>query len=73
MKRLVAPSQMSPVGCTALSPLPPMQPLPRLRRRARGIGLAELMVAIAVGALVLLLGATLLANANAAYVAQLDR
>jgi type IV pilus assembly protein PilW len=72
MKRLVAPSQMSPVGYTTITPPVSLAQVPRLRGRARGIGLAELMVAIAVGALVLLLGATLLANANAAYVAQLD-
>jgi type IV pilus assembly protein PilW len=40
--------------------------------RQRGIGLAELMVALAVGMLAMLMAAGLLVSANAAYVAQLE-
>ena len=43
-----------------------------VRRRAGGAGLAEVMVAMAIGLVVLLVAATLLVNANAAYVAQVD-
>jgi type IV pilus assembly protein PilW len=41
-------------------------------RHARGLGMAELMVAMAVGLLVLLLAAAMLVASNRAYVAQAD-
>jgi type IV pilus assembly protein PilW len=43
-----------------------------MRRRQRGLSIAELMVAIAVGTLVMLMAAGLLVSANAAYLAQVE-
>ena len=45
----------------------------RCQRKQRGLSLAELMVALAIGLLVLLFGAVLLQSANRAYLSQIQR